>query len=69
VQTPELLTFDQACEALRVSRTTLYTYMRRGFPAPVRMGSRSMFYANEVRDWLTALPRTTTTEKHEARRG
>lgn len=70
MQTPELLTFDQACEALRVSRTTLYSYMRRDFPAPVRMGSRPMFFAEEVKNWMAALPRVTApaTEKTEARR-
>jgi len=53
----DLLTFNQACEALRVSRTTLYDYMRRGFPAPVRVGSRPMFFASEVKGWIESRPR------------
>lgn len=50
----ELLTMNQLCEALKISRSTLYRIRLNGagFPAGVRVGQRYRWYLSEVQAYL-----------------
>lgn len=47
-----LLTLDETCEALRISRVTLWRLIRSGDIAAFRIGSRVKVPASGVEDYL-----------------
>ena len=53
------MTRDEVLAVLKVSRPTLYQWMRRdGFPVPIKVGPReNRWLALEVAAWLEARPR------------
>lgn len=58
MQLPEKLAYRAAelCEALSISRTTLWRLTRAGvLPAPVRLGGVALWCTDDVRDALRRL--------------
>lgn len=44
---------DQVLHLLLVSRATLYRYIKSGkFPESVKLGRRSLWNVDDIRDWL-----------------
>lgn len=47
------VTKDQILQFLPVSRATLYRYIQSGkFPPSVKLGRRSLWNVDDIRDWL-----------------
>jgi excisionase family DNA binding protein len=54
---PLLLSFEETCKVLRVSRSTGERLIRRpgsSFPRPLRIGARRFHRPEDVRAWLAA---------------
>lgn len=48
---------EQVLSFLCIKRTTLYDWMAKGvFPRPRKLGRRSVWLAEEVREWLRSQP-------------
>ena len=61
---PEILRIADVIKMLRISRTTLWRYIKNGsFPSPLALGDEGSrcvgWYAREVKDWLDNRPRKT----------
>lgn len=49
----DLLTLKEAASLLRVSRSTFANLRKlRGFPSPLKIGSRKMYRGSELFEWL-----------------
>lgn len=57
----KLMTFNQACGALELSRASLYNYLkdkRMKFPRPIKLANgRTFFMENEVAEWIASQQR------------
>jgi prophage regulatory protein len=51
------LTVKEVAERLHVCRASIYLWLRRGFPQPLKLGRASRWRAAEVEDWLEARPK------------
>lgn len=58
-----LLNFDEAAEILRVSRLTIYRWLKPShdnydpsFPRPVKMGHKTFFKRQSIINWVASLP-------------
>lgn len=45
----EFVTIDQLCDALHVSRMTIYRYTKDGILKPYRFGSKSLYKIEDVK--------------------
>lgn len=51
------VTIDQVLPYLKIKRSALYEWMKKGvFPRPRKLGSRSVWLAEEVREWFHSQP-------------
>ena len=52
---PDLLTVDEFCEAIRISRSTWHKLKRQGkAPAIINIGGIQRIRRNEIEAWLSA---------------
>jgi excisionase family DNA binding protein len=49
---PEVLSFEEACQFLKLSKPTLYNYVRRGDVPAFKMGRVWKFHRESLDDWL-----------------
>lgn len=50
-----LLTLPETVEHTRLSRATIYSFMKNGnFPKPIHLGKRSLWLQDEVDSWIEA---------------
>ena len=47
---------DEACEAARASRSSIYRAIRDGELVARKRGRRTVILANDLQDWLERLP-------------
>ena len=52
-----LLTVAEVAERLNVSRASVYLWLKRDFPLPVKLGRASRWNATEVEEWLKKRPK------------
>ena len=52
-----LLTVAEVAERLNVSRASVYLWLKRDFPLPVKLGRASRWNATEVEEWLRTRPK------------
>ena len=54
MNSPDLLTVDDVAELLKVSRSTVYEYLKRDhLPQPVKIGPRlARWLRQEVEEWI-----------------
>lgn len=53
------VTIDQVMAHIQIKKTALYDWMAKGkydFPRPRKLGSRSVWLAEEIHEWLKAQP-------------
>ena len=62
VEMPEMLTQAEVCSLLGISRSTLHRWDSEfpNFPEPRKIGRLVRYDAAEIRAWLLAQPRRTT---------
>ena len=65
VARPTFLRLSEVCRLVGLARSTIYRRIeKKTFPAPLRVGNRSVRWAGEVIDaWRDALESTSTTRK------
>ena len=52
-----LLMVAEVAERLNVSRASVYLWLKRDFPLPVKLGRASRWNATEVEEWLRTRPK------------
>jgi excisionase family DNA binding protein len=52
-------TINEACEAVGLSRTTLYEAFQRGELVPRKVGQRTLILADDLKAWLQSMPKGT----------
>ena len=59
VQLPEMLTQAEVCDLLGISRSTLHRWGQEypSFPVPRKLGHGIRYDASELKTWLLAQPR------------
>lgn len=61
---PQMLTVKDICSLMKVSRSTLYSWLEQGhFPRPVRVGRSSVrWFADDLEEWRKGLARVEYSE-------
>jgi predicted DNA-binding transcriptional regulator AlpA len=54
VSATSLLTVDDVCAWLKVSRTKLHHMRKAGFPVPIRIGGAIRWQREDLNSWLAA---------------
>lgn len=49
---PEVLSFEEACQFLKLAKPTLYNYVRRGDVPAFKMGRVWKFHKDSLDQWL-----------------
>lgn len=49
---PEVLSFEEACQFLKLAKPTLYNYVRRGDVPAFKMGRVWKFHKESLDQWL-----------------
>ncbi len=59
------LTIQEVSERLKVCRASIYLWLKKGFPQPLKLGRTSRWSASELDEWLKTRPRGAYGEKDE----
>ena len=59
------LTVKEVAERLNVCRASIYIWLKKGFPHPVKFGRASRWRSSELDEWLRTRPKGVYGERNE----
>jgi excisionase family DNA binding protein len=63
IREDKYLTIQEVAARLNVCRASIYLWLKKGFPQPLKLGRTSRWSALELEEWVRTRPRGTYGEK------